>query len=182
MQNRNAEFATLHSIDKILPVFAKGSLCICVFLNLSSCFDTISREILYTKLYRYGVCGSELNSVKSYLNNRSQFFTYDGVVSTILPHNIGTIQGYKLGPKFFDIYTNDMNSLFENDENVMYADDTTVVYVGEFLSVLESNVNSFLVQFLDWCRFNKMALNPNKCEYMLLTNKCVAHEPNILLG
>ena len=27
-----------------------------------------------------------------------------------------------------------------------------------------------------------MALNPNKCEYMLLTNKCVAHEPSILLG
>ena len=27
-----------------------------------------------------------------------------------------------------------------------------------------------------------MALNPNKCEYMLLTNICVAHEPSILLG
>ena len=27
-----------------------------------------------------------------------------------------------------------------------------------------------------------MALNPNRCEYMLLTNKCVAHERSILLG
>ena len=36
--------------------------------------------------------------------------------------------------------------------------------------------------FLDWCRFNKMVLNPHKCEYMLLTNKCVAYEPSILLG
>ena len=75
-----------------------------------------------------------------------------------------------------------MNSLFENDESVMYADDTTEVYVGEDLSVLDSHVNSVLAKFLDWCRFNKMALNPNKCEYMLLTNKCVAHEPSILLG
>ena len=88
----------------------------------------------------------------------------------ILPQNIGTIQDSKLGPKFFDIYTNDMNSLFENDENVMYDDDTTVVYVGEDLSMLKSHVNSFLEKFLDWCRFNKMALNPNKCEYMLIAN------------
>ena len=101
---------------------------------------------------------------------------------TILPENIGTNQCSKLDPKFFDIYTNDMNSLFENDESVMYADDTTEVYVGEDLSVLDSHVNSVLAKFLDWCRFNKMALNPNKCEYMLLTNKCVAHEPSILLG
>ena len=121
--------------------------------------------------------------MKLYFNNRSQFVKYDGVVSAIFPHNIGTvIQGSKLGLKFFDIFTNDMNSLFKNDENVMYADDTPVVYVGEELSVLESHVNRVLVKFLDWCRFNKMALNPNKCEYMLLTNKCVAHEPSILLG
>ena len=47
----------------------------------------------------------------------------------------------------------------------MYADDTTVVYVGEDLSMLESHVNSVFVKFLDWCRYNKMALNPNKWEY-----------------
>ena len=56
--------------------------------------------------------------MKSYFNNRSQFVTYDGVVSKTLPQNIGTIQGSKLGPKFFDIYTNDMNSLFENDDMI----------------------------------------------------------------
>ena len=50
-QDRNTELATLHLIDKILPAFAEGSYCICVFLDFSSCFDTISREILYTKLY-----------------------------------------------------------------------------------------------------------------------------------
>ena len=59
---------------------------------------------------------------------------------------VATIQGSTLGPKYFDIYTDDLNSLFENDENVMYADDTTVV--GEDLSVLESHVNSGLSEVL----------------------------------
>ena len=91
---------------------------------------------------------------------------------------IGTIQGSKLGPRFFD----DMNSIFFNDESVMYADDTTVAYVGSDLSELENRVNEILEQLIDWCRFNKLALNPSKCEYMLLTNKHVVHQPNIHLN
>ena len=64
-QDRTTELATVHLIDKILPAFAEGSYCICVFLDFSSCFDIISREILYTKLYRYGVRGSELNYIRN---------------------------------------------------------------------------------------------------------------------
>ena len=37
-------------------------------------------------------------------------------------------------------------------------------------------------KLIDWCRFNKLALNPSKCEYMLLTNKHVVHQPNIHLN
>ena len=60
-RDRNTELATLQLIDKILPVYAEGSYCICVFLDSSSCLTPLfSREILYTKLYRYGVRGSEL--------------------------------------------------------------------------------------------------------------------------
>ena len=33
-------------------------------------------------------------------------------------------------------------------------------------------------KLIDWCRFNKLALNSSKCEYMLLTNKHVVHQPN----
>ena len=59
-QGRNTELAVFHLIDKIFAAFEMGSYCICVFLDFSACFDTISRDILCSKLYRYGVSGSEL--------------------------------------------------------------------------------------------------------------------------
>ena len=113
-QDRNTELTTLHLIDKNFQHLRRVRT-VYVFLILV--------HVLTPFLGRFcSLSYIELNIIKSYFNNRSQFVTYDGVVSTILSQNIGAVHGSKLGPKFFDIFTNYMNSLFENDENVMYAD------------------------------------------------------------
>ena len=91
--------------------------------------------------------------------------------STLQKQEIGTIQGSKLGPRFFDI----VMRIFLKDESEMYADDATVAYVG-------SDLNELFEKLIDWCRFNKLALNPIKCEHMLLSNKHVVHQPNIHLN
>ena len=116
--------------------------------------------------------GPSLMFVKSYFNNRCQFVTFHGASSTIRQQEIGTIQGSILAPRFFNIYSNDMHSVLAGNEFVMYADDTVVVYVGEELAELVNNVN-FMLEKLVECRFNKMAHNPTKCEFMLLTNKLI---------
>ena len=64
----------------------------------------------------------------------------------------------------------------------MFADDTCLTYVHENLQILESHVNSRLAKILDWCRFNKLALNPTKSEFMLVTTKPVPIQPRLLLG
>ena len=90
-ENKNTELATLHLIDNS----------ICVFLDFSACFDTISRNIIYSKLSKYGVQGSSLSFLKSYFQNRPQVVAYRGASSTVQKQEIGTIQGSKLGPRFF---------------------------------------------------------------------------------
>ena len=50
------------------------------------------------------------------------------------------------------------------------------------LAELVNNVNFMLEKLVDWCRFNKMALNPTKCEFMLFTNKHILNEPIIKLS
>ena len=75
-----------------------------------------------------------------------------------------------------------MNAIFMNNENVLYDADTAIACVGDDLIALERSVNSILARLLDWCRFNAMFLNPSKCEFMLITNKHVHIEPNIILG
>ena len=55
-------------------------------LDLSKAFDTVNHEILFDKLYHYGIRGLALEWVKSYFNERSQFVEYNGLRST--PHKI----------------------------------------------------------------------------------------------
>lgn len=181
-KNRNTELACIQLIDKILPSFTNGCYCICVFLDFSACFDTISRPILFEKLQRYGVRGSSLEFVKSYFCNRKQYVVYSGMESDILHQTLGTIQGSKNGPRFFDVYSNDINFLLNDNQNVLYADDTTIVYVNDDLDVLTRHVNEVLALLFDWCCFNKMIINPSKSQYILLTNKSVVTDPILNLG
>ena len=105
-----------------------------------------------------------------------------GILYNSTAINRDIIQGSKLAPTFFDIYSNDMHLVLAGNEFVMYADITAVVYVGDDLAELVNNVNFMLEKLVNWCRFNKMALNPTKCEFMLLTNKHILNKPIIKLS
>ena len=69
-----------------------------------------------------------------------------------------------------------------NRENILFADDTCLVYSDNDLAVLIEHVNDRLSIILDWCRYNKLAINPAKSEYMLVTTRPVLMEPRILIG
>jgi len=181
-KDKNTEMACISLIDKILPVFDRGLYCIAVFLDFSSCFDTISRDILFRKLERYGVRGISLEFIKSYFSSRSQYVQLGDVKSLLLKQDLGTIQGSKNGPIFFDIYSNDVNYLLSDNACVLYADDTSLIYVGSDLTELVKYVNTKLGELLDWCNYNKLVLNPVKSEFMLLTNKKIEAAPVVHLG
>ena len=181
-KDRSTELAACQLIDKITPAFQKGSYCICVFLDYSACFDTISRNILFSKLDKYGIRGLTLDFMKSYFQNRTQVVNYMDAKSKPMNQEIGIIQGSKNAPILFDIYSNDINFILTNEENVLYADDTGVVYVHDDLNFLTNLVNRKLDEVLEWCKFNKVLLNPLKSEYMVLTHKKVLVDPIIRIG
>ena len=117
--------------------------------------------------------------MKSYLSGREQMVVYAGVESRKMAQDIGIVQGSRLGPLLYDIYSNDFNWLCSSDENILYADDTCLIYVGDNLETLTQHVNNRLAIIDDWCNANKLYLNRSKCEYMLITNRVLQATPNI---
>ena len=180
-KQKNTELAIFTLIERVLPAFENKCYAVCVFLDFSACFDTISRSLLLDKLNRYGVRGMTLDFLSSYFEDRKQYVNYSGKKSSTVHQKLGVIQGSKCGPLFYDIYTCDISNVCQNEEYIMYADDTVLMYVGENLQSLVSTVNSKLEKVVDWCRFNKLSLNPKKCNFMVLTNKNVNFDPVILL-
>ena len=68
-------------VDKSVKSLEKGDYVLGVFLDFSKAFDTVDHEILLAKLQYYGIRGMASKWFTSYLENRKQFVTYNGVKS-----------------------------------------------------------------------------------------------------
>ena len=178
-KNKNCELAALELVNKIMPAIENNLYCLSVFLDYKACFDTISRDILITKLERYGIRGVGLKFLKSFFINRKQYVNFGSAKSDLVNQDLGVIQGSQIGPLFFDIYCNDLMNLLREDSYILYADDTALVYVGADLKELTDHVNQKLSLISDWCKFNKLSLNPEKSEFLLVTNRKLAVHPLI---
>ena len=92
--------------DKLIRSLENGEFVIGVYLEFSKAFDTVDHEILLSKLSHYGIRGNCLNWFQSYLSNRKQFVTYNGVSSPVNRITCGVPQGSILGPLLFLLYIN----------------------------------------------------------------------------
>ena len=56
-----------------VTTFGRGNVAMLVLLNLSSAFDIIDHDNLFSILEKYvGICGNALKLIKSYFSNRTQ--------------------------------------------------------------------------------------------------------------
>ena len=60
-----------------------------IYLGFSKAFDTIDHKILFEKLYNYGIKGTSLNLIQSYLSNRKQYVNYNNTMSDFLTIKMG---------------------------------------------------------------------------------------------
>lgn len=137
-----------------------------IYIDLSKAFDTINYDILLYKLRYYGVNGSSLQLIKSYLSNRKQYVQYGSKnhKSNMMLINTGVPQGSILGPLLFSIYINDIVTVSSKLHFLMYADDTTIYFNREDFSIehLISEVNLELNKVNIWLKKNMLSLNVEK--------------------
>ena len=107
---------------------------ILVLLDLSSAFDMIDYEILITRLAdSFGIRGTVLRWIKSYLYNRTQSIVIGDVQSVILPIDCGVPQGSVLGPMLFSLYISPIEGIVQSHglQPMLYADDTQMYITFE---------------------------------------------------
>lgn len=83
-----------------------------IYTDFSKAFDEVSHRILIRKLEAYGVIGSMLNWIYSYLKNRSFYVVVNGFQSIVLNISSGVPQGSHLGPILFNFFINDITECF----------------------------------------------------------------------
>ena len=120
----------------------------------------------------FGISGTTLNRLSSYLTGRSQFVKIGSNKSQSQPCLSGVPQGSVLGPLLFTVYISPVASIASlfGVHQQQYADDTQL-YISlskpdsaANLQVLESALSSLSA----WFFHNGLALNPGKSDAILL--------------
>ena len=113
-----------------------------VFIDLKKAFDTVNHV---TYLW-----------FKSYLSNRKQYTSLNGMNSDIKNISCGVPQGSVLGPVLFLRYINDLPNISSKLKFFLFVDDTNIYFECKDLKNLEKIVNFELKKLYEWLCINHL--------------------------
>ena len=129
------------------------------FIDLKKAFDTVWRDGMFLKLKMYGITGKVLNVITDmYKEVKYNIKLKDGYTESFST-SVGVKQGCILSPKLFNIYINDLSSIFDescdpvniNDYKLsclMYADD--IVLMSSSAEGLQVAINKLQLYLSEW--------------------------------
>jgi len=143
----STESALLGVNDHIINAISQQKVTALCLLDLSAAFDTIDHSILIERLTSwFGLNGTVLSWIKSYLTSRSFKVSLNGTESPIYQLFYGVPQGSVLGPLLFTLYTTPLSSLISHSSvnHPLHADDTQL-----FISFSAPNFSTNLLHLQD---------------------------------
>ena len=139
-----------------------------IYFDFANAFDSVNHDIILHKLkHQYGIDGTLLKFLTSYLQGRVQQVVIGGSKSGSLPVLSGVPQGSILGPILFVLFINDMFNCISIGINIaLYADDTKIwrrTECDQDHIILQNDINALL----KWSKDNKMVFILISVRYLL---------------
>lgn len=168
-KSHSTDTCLLFLTDHIRKEVDSGKYCGMVMLDLQKAFDTVNHDVLLCKLRALGFNSTSLSWVMSYLEGREQVVDINGTLSRPLPLKCGVPQGSILGPLFFLIYINDMQSACDCTL-FLFADDSALLFSHKDKGEVERKLSSELHSVSIWLLDNKLSLHLGKTESILFAS------------
>nr|XP_049595883.1 uncharacterized protein LOC125980593 [Syngnathus scovelli] len=149
-----------------------------LFVDYSSAFNTILPDRLTTKLDTLGLPSLTCAWINDFLTNRLQAVRVGSRLSSTRTLSIGSPQGCVLSPLLFRLYTHDCRPAHNHNRIVKFADDTTVV--GLISNGDEVAYREEVLELVDWCSENNLALNTKKTNKLIIDFRRHSPEPTPL--
>ena len=153
--------------DLITANLVEGRFSAGIYLDLARAFDTVNTEILLKKLSKYGITGSALKLLTSYLTHRIHRLKYEGIISGPETITCGVPQGSVLGPLLFLLYINDMQFACNEAKFLLFADDTAIFYSASSLADLQDSIITSFPKVVAWLHANRLSLSTPKTFYQI---------------
>jgi len=150
-------------VSEIISSFEGGEITKAVLCDLNKAFDCVDHDILLKKLQKYGLIGSEINFVKSYLTDRQQKVFVNNNYSKPTSVVCGVPQGSVLGPFLYLVMINDLPANIVTSK-VLFADDVTLFHSEKSVENLNLIMSYVVEESAQWFSVNKFLLNNEKTQ------------------
>ncbi len=165
--------STVHNLlnlsNLIANTQAESKVCGAVLIDIKKCFDSIDRNILFSKLSHYGIRGQVLELIKSYFHGRKQYVYFKGKISSLRDIVLGILQGSVLGPLLFLIFVNDIENAIANAIFNLFADDSLTFLSRDNLTELIDGLQTTLPHIVQWYSANRLIINAKKTKILIFT-------------
>ena len=163
-KRRSCETQLINTVHNFASALNNREQIDAILLDMSKAFDIVPHEHLCHKLSLYGIRGTTLRWIRSFLSGRTQKIILNGQESRTTKVSSGVSQGSVLRPLLF-IMPNNIASNIK-----LYADDALLYRTIHSVTdtyILQHDLDMLHQRASTWL----MTFNPTKCEFLQLTKK-----------